>query len=212
MSICSLHSGNWYKNEIEQSQGSPTRRGKILGIISRIINKSSDKNHSSSVIQNQKDRQGNAMELFNKQSLSGEVEIPKNSGINLLEKDSVGKGVGGTGISGTYNTLRSSGYYGDLTTPTSEQSQLNGLSSQSDLSIDCKDLKNDLDSGINSSSLASSSRRNSLTSVTSISSEESVHLKLNPAEKDNSLQLEDEGKTKLAYPNKTRPKRKKIPF
>ncbi|WP_341820047.1 MULTISPECIES: hypothetical protein [unclassified Wolbachia] len=63
-----------------------------------------------------------------------------------------------------------------------------------------------LDSGINSSSLASSSRRNSLTSVTSISSEESVHLKLNPAEKDNSLQLEDEGKTKLAHPNKTRPK------
>lgn len=105
------------------------------------------------------------------------------------------------------------------------QSQLN---SQSDLSIDSKDLKNekpnitvnavevpsgantsklssssDLDSGINSSSLASSSRRNSLTSI---SPEESVHLKLNPAEEDNGLQLEDEGKIKLAHPNKTRPK------
>ncbi|WP_264330953.1 DUF350 domain-containing protein [Wolbachia endosymbiont (group B) of Erebia ligea] len=225
-----------FKNEIEQSQGSPTRRGKILGIISKLTNKSSNKNHSSSVIQNQKDRQGNAMELFNKQSLSGEVEIPKNSGINPLEKDSLAKGVSGTGISGTYNKFGSSIHCGDLTTPTSKQSQAKKeipqlqLNSQSDLSIDSKDLKNekpnitvnavevpsgantsklsssDLDSGINSSSLASSSRRNSLTSVTSISSEESVHLKLNPAEEDNSLQLEDEEKTKLAHPNKTRPK------
>lgn len=226
-----------FKNEIEQSQGSPTRRGKILGIISRIINKSSDKNHSSSVIQNQKDRQGNAMELFNKQSLSGEVEIPKNSGINPLEKDSLAKGVSGKGIPGIYNTLRSSGHYDASTILASKQSQerkkitQSQLNSQSDLSIDSKDLKSekpnitvnavevpsdentsklssssDLDSGINSSSLASSSRRNSLTSVTNISSEESVHLKLNPAEKDNSLQLEDEGKTKLAHPNKTRPK------
>lgn len=222
-------------NEEKSSQGSPTRRGKILGIISRITNKSSDKNHSSSVIQNQKDRQGNAMELFNKQSLSGEVEIPKNSGINPLEKDSLAKGVSGKGISGTYNTLRSSGRYDASTILTSKQSQarkeiaqsqLNGFSSQF-----CEDLENknpstaadpvevpsgantsklssssDLDSGINSSGLASSSRRSSLTSVTSISSEESVHLKLNPAEEDNGLQLEDEGKTKLAHPNKTRPK------
>lgn len=226
-----------FKNEIEQSQGSPTRRGKILGIISKLTNKSSNKNHSSSVIQNQKDRQGNAMELFNKQSLSGEVEIPKNSGINPLEKDSLAKGVSGTGISGTYNKFGSSIHCGDLTTPTSKQSQAKKeipqlqLNSQSDLSIDSKDLKNekpnitvnavevpsgantsklssgnDSDSGINSSGLASSSRRSSLTSVTSISSEESVHLKLNPAEEDNSLQLEDEGKTKLAHPNKTRPK------
>lgn len=224
-------------NEEKSSQGSPTRRGKILGIISRITNKSSDKNHSSSVIQNQKDRQGNAMELFNKQSLSGEVEIPKNSGINPLEKDSLAKGVSGKGISGTYNSLRSSGYHSASTFLTSKQSQerkeiaQSQLNSQSDLSIDSKDLKNekpnitvnavevpsgantsklssssDLDSGINSSSLASSSRRSSLTSVTSISSEESVHLKLNPAEEDNGLQLEDEGKTKLAHPNKTRPK------
>ncbi|WP_108784137.1 DUF350 domain-containing protein [Wolbachia endosymbiont of Bemisia tabaci] len=225
-----------FKNEIEQSQGSPTRRGKILGIISRIINKSSDKNHSSSVIQNQRDRQGNAMELFNKQSLSGEVEIPKNSGINPLEKDSLAKGVSGKGTPGIYNILRSSGHYNASTILTSKQSQerkkitQSQLNSQSDLSIDSKDLKSekpnitvnavevpsdentsklsssDLDSGINSSVLASSSRRSSLTSVTSISSEESIHLKLNPAEEDNGLQLEDEGKTKLAHPNKTRPK------
>lgn len=234
-------------NEEKSSQRSPTRRGKILGIISEITgitNKSSDKDHSSSTIQNQKslrsnqaNRQNNTMELFNKKSLSGEVEIPKNSGINPLEKDSLAKGVSGIGISGTYNSLRNSGYYGASAHPTSKQSQArkeiaqSQLNSQSDLSIDSKDLKNekpnitvnavevpsgantsklssssDLDSGINSSSLASSSRRNSLTSVTSISSEESVHLKLNPAEKDNSLQLEDEGKTKLAHPNKTRPK------
>ncbi|WP_265030905.1 DUF350 domain-containing protein [Wolbachia endosymbiont (group B) of Athalia cordata] len=229
-----------FKNEIEQSQGSPTRREKILEIIleiTGITNKSSDKNNSSSVIQNQKDRQGNAMELFNKQSLSGEVEIPKNSGINPLEKDSLAKGVSGIGISGTYNSLRSLDSYDASTILTSKQSQArkeiaqSQLNSQSDLSIDSKDLKNekpnitvnavevpsgantsklssssDLDSGINSSSLASSSRRKSLTSVTSISSEESVHLKLNPAEEDNSLQPEDEEETKLAHPTKTRPK------
>lgn len=234
-------------NEEKSSQRSPTIRGKILEIIleiTGITNKSSDKDHSSNTIQNQKslrsnqaNRQNNTMELFNKKSLSGEVEIPKNSGINPLEKDSLAKGVSGKGTPGKYNTLRNSGYYGASAHPTSKQSQArkeiaqSQLNSQSDLSIDSKDLKNekpnitvnavevpsgantsklssssDLDSGINSSSLASSSRRNSLTSVTSISSEESVHLKLNPAEKDNSLQLEDEGKTKLAHPNKTRPK------
>ncbi|WP_374699562.1 DUF350 domain-containing protein [Wolbachia endosymbiont (group A) of Limnophora tigrina] len=235
-------------NEEKSSQRSPTRRGKILEIIleiTGITNKSSDKDHSSSTIQNQKslrsnqaNRQNNTMELFNKQILSGEVEIPKNSGINPLEKDSLAKGVSGKGISGTYNSLRSLDSYDASTILTSKQSQArkkitqSQLNSQSDLSIDSKDLKNekpnitvnavevpsgantsklsssssDLDSRINSSSLASSSRRNSLTSVTSISSEESVHLKLNPAEEDNSLQLEDEGKTKLAHPNKTRPK------
>ncbi|WP_265022612.1 DUF350 domain-containing protein [Wolbachia endosymbiont (group B) of Ischnura elegans] len=233
-----------FKNEIEQSQGSPTRRGKTLKIISEITKKSNNKDHSSSTIQNQKslrsnqaNRQNNTMELFNKQILSGEVEIPKNSGINPLEKDSLAKGVSGKGTPGIYNSLRSSGRYDASTILTSKQSQArkkitqSQLNSQSDLSIDSKDLKNekpnitvnavevpsgantsklssssDLDSRINSSSLASSSRRNSLTSVTSISSEESVHLKLNPAEEDNSLQLEDEGKTKLAHPNKTRPK------
>ncbi|WGJ62755.1 DUF350 domain-containing protein [Wolbachia endosymbiont of Frankliniella intonsa] len=234
-------------NEEKSSQRSPTRREKILEIIleiTGITNKSSDKDHSSSTIQNQKslrsnqaNRQNNTMELFNKQILSGEVEIPKNSGINPLEKDSLAKGVSGKGISGTYNSLRSLDSYDASTILTSKQPQArkkitkSQLNSQSDLSIDSKDLKNekpnitvnavevpsgantsklssssDLDSRINSSSLASSSRRNSLTSVTSISSEESVHLKLNPAEEDNSLQLEDEGKTKLAHPNKTRPK------
>ncbi|MBR9983123.1 MAG: DUF350 domain-containing protein [Wolbachia endosymbiont of Homalodisca vitripennis] len=222
-------------NEEKSSQRSPTIRGKILKIISEITgitNKSSDKNYSSSVIQNQKDRQSNAMELFNKQSLSGEVEIPKNSGINPLEKDSLAKGVSGKGTPGTYNPLGSLDHYDTSTVLISKQpqarkeiaqSQLNGFSSQF-----CEDLENknpstaadsvevpsgantsklssssDLDSGINSSSLASSSRRNSLTSI---SPEESVHLKLNPAEEDNGLQLEDEGKIKLAHPNKTRPK------
>ncbi|MFP3026648.1 MAG: DUF350 domain-containing protein [Wolbachia sp.] len=231
-------------NEEKSSQRSPTIKGKTLKIISEITKKSNNKDHSSSTIQNQKslrsnqaNRQNNTMELFNKQSLSGEVEIPKNSGINPLEKDSLAKGVSGKGTPGIYNSLRSSGRYDASTILTSKQSQArkkitqSQLNSQSDLSIDSKDLKNekpnitvnavevpsgantsklssssDLDSGINSSSLASSSRRNSLTSVTSISSEESVHLKLNPAEEDNSLQLEDEGKTKLAHPNKTRPK------
>ena len=236
-----------FKNEIEQSQGSPTRRGKILGIIleiTGITNKSSDKNHSSSTIQNQKsrknnqtDRQDNAMGLFKKKSFPAEVPNSTSSDMTPQEEDSAGKGVSGTGISGTYNSLRSLDSYDASTILTSKQSQArkkitqSQLNSQSDLSIDSKDLKNekpnitvnavevpsgentsklssssDLDSRINSSSLASSSRRNSLTSVTSISSEESVHLKLNPAEEDNSLQLEDEGKTKLAHPNKTRPK------
>ncbi|MGX9891778.1 DUF350 domain-containing protein [Wolbachia endosymbiont of Protocalliphora sialia] len=231
-------------NEEKSSQRSPTIKGKTLKIISEITKKSNNKDHSSSTIQNQKslrsnqaNRQNNTMELFNKQSLSGEVEIPKNSGINPLEKDSLAKGVSGKGTPGKYNTLRNSGYYGASAHPTSKQSQArkeiaqSQLNSQSDLSIDSKDLKNekpnitvnavevpsgantsklssssDLDSGINLSGLASSSRRSSLTSVTSISSEESVHLKLNPAEEDNGLQLEDEGKTKLAHPNKTRPK------
>ncbi|WP_017532160.1 hypothetical protein [Wolbachia endosymbiont of Diaphorina citri] len=231
-------------NEIEQSQGSPTRRGKILKIISEIANKSSDKNHSSSTIQNQKshqtDRQDNAIGLFKKKNFPSEVVIAENSVVNALESDSLAKGVSGKGTPGIYNPLRSLDRYDASTILTSKQSQarkeiaqsqLNGFSSQSDLSIDSKDLKNekpnitvnavempsgantsqlssssDLDSGINSSGLTLSSRRRSLTSVTSISSEESVHLKLNPAEEDNSLQLEDEGKTKLAHPNKTRPK------
>jgi len=226
-----------FKNEIEQSQGSPTRRGKILGIIleiTGITNKSSDKNYSSSVIQNQKDRQSNAMKLFNKQSLSGKVEIPKNSVINPLEKDSLAKGVSGKGTPGIYNSLGSLDRYDHSIALISKQPQARKeiaqlqLNSQSDLSIDSKDLKNekpnitvnavevpsgantsklssgnDSDSGINSSGLALSSRRSSLTSI---SSEESVHLKLNPAEEDNGLQPEDEEKTKLAHPNKTRPK------
>ncbi|WP_343289271.1 hypothetical protein [Wolbachia endosymbiont of Encarsia formosa] len=172
------------------------------------------------------------MKLFNKQSLSGKVEIPKNSGINPLEKDSLSKGVSGKGTPGIYNSLGSLDHYDASTVLISKQpqarkeiaqSQLNGFSSQF-----CEDLENknpsttadpvevprgtntsklisdnNSDSGINSSGLALSSRRSSLTSI---SSEESVHLKLNPAEEDNSLQLEDEGKTKLAHPNKTRPK------
>ncbi|WP_425384264.1 DUF350 domain-containing protein [Wolbachia endosymbiont (group B) of Eupithecia inturbata] len=234
-------------NKEKSSQRSPTRRGKILGIIleiTGITNKSSDKNHSSSTIQNQKsrknnqtDRQDNAMGLFKKKSFPAEVPNSTSSDMTPQEEDSAGKGVSGIGISGTYNSLRSLDSYDASTILTSKQSQArkkitqSQLNSQSDLSIDSKDLKNekpnitvnavevpsgantsklssssDLDSRINSSSLASSSRRNSLTSVTSISSEESVHLKLNPAEEDNSLQLEDEGKTKLAHPNKTRPK------
>lgn len=231
-------------NEEKSSQKSPTIKGETLKIIleiTGITNKSSDKNHSSSTIQNQKslrsnqaNRQNNTMELFNKQSLSGEVEIPKNSGINPLEKDSLAKGVSGKGTPGIYNSLGSLDRYNHSIALISKQPQARKeiaqlqLNSQSDLSIDSKDLKNekpnitvnavevpsgantsklssssDLDSGINSSGLASSSRRSSLTSI---SSEESVHLKLNPAEEDNGLQLEDEGKTKLAHPNKTRPK------
>ncbi|MDX5495809.1 MAG: DUF350 domain-containing protein [Wolbachia endosymbiont of Nomada marshamella] len=208
-------------NEEKSSQRSPTIKAKILGIIleiTGITNKSSDKNYSSSTIQNQKgsrnnqtDRQGNVMKPFNKQSFSGEVPNSTSSDMTPQEEDSVDKGVGGTGISGTYNPLRSSGYYGALITPTSEQSQarkeipqsqLNGFSSQSDLSIDCKDLKNDSDSGINSSGLVSSSRRSSLTSVASNSSEESV----SSTEESNGLQPKDEGETKLAHLTKTRPK------
>ncbi|MFT4314463.1 MAG: DUF350 domain-containing protein [Wolbachia pipientis] len=231
-------------NEEKSSQRSPTIKEKILKIISEITgitNKSSDKNHSSSTIQNQKsrknnqtDRQDNAMGLFKKKSFPAEVPNSTSSDMTPQEEDSAGKGVSGIGTPGTYNLLRNSGYHSTSTFLKSKQSQArkkitqSQLSSQSDLSIDSKDLKNekpnitvnavevpsgantsklssssDLDSGINSSSLASSSRRNSLTSI---SSEESVHLKLNPAEENNGLQLEDEGKTKLAHPNKTRPK------
>ncbi|WP_265015075.1 hypothetical protein [Wolbachia endosymbiont (group B) of Camptogramma bilineatum] len=140
-----------FKNEIEQSQGSPTRRGKTLKIISEITKKSNNKDHSSITIQNQKslrsnqaNRQNNTMELFNKQILSGEVEIPKNSGINPLEKDSLAKGVSGKGTPGIYNSLRSSGRYDASTILTSKQSQArkkitqSQLNSQSDLSIDSK--------------------------------------------------------------------------
>lgn len=231
-------------NEEKSSQRSPTIKGKTLKIISEITKKSNNKDHSSSTIQNQKslrrnqaDRQNHTIGLFKKKNFPSEVVITENSGVSALERDSLAKGVSGKGTPGIYNPLRSSGRYDASTILTSKQSQerkeiaQSQLNSQSDLSIDSKDLKNekpnitvnavevpsgantsklssssDLDSGINSSSLASSSRRNSLTSVTSISSEESVHLKLNPAEEDNSLQLEDEGKTKLAHPNKTRPK------
>lgn len=225
-------------NEKKSSQRSPTIKGKILGIISGITNKSSDKNHSSSTIQNQKshqtDRQDNAMGLFKKKSFPSEVAVAESSDSSALDRYSLTKGVSGTGTPGTYNPLGSLDHYDASTVLISKQPQArkeiaqSQLNSQSDLSIDSKDLKNekpnitvnavevpsgantsklssssDLDSGINSSSLASSSRRNSLTSI---SPEESVHLKLNPAEEDNGLQLEDEGKIKLAHPNKTRPK------
>lgn len=206
-------------NEEKSSQRSPTIKGKTLKIISEITKKSNNKDHSSSTIQNQKslrrnqaDRQNNTIGLFKKKNFPSEVVIAENSGVSALERDSLAKGVSGKGTPGIYNPLRSSGRYDASTILTSKQSQArkeiaqSQLNSQSDLSIDCKDSKNDSDSGINSSGLVSSSRRSSLTSVTSTSSGKSVHLKLNPTEEDNSLQLEDEGKTKLAHPNKTRPK------
>ncbi|WP_353288041.1 DUF350 domain-containing protein [Wolbachia endosymbiont (group B) of Gerris lacustris] len=226
-------------NEKKSSQRSPTIKGKILGIISGITNKSSDKNHSSSTIQNQKshqtDRQDNAMGLFKKKSFPSEVAVAESSDSSALDRYSLTKGVSGTGTPGTYNPLGSLDNYDASTVLISTQpqarkeiaqSQLNGFSRQF-----CEDLENknpsttadpvevprgtntsklssssDLDSGINSSGLASSSRRSNLTSVTSISSEESVYLKSNSAEEDNDLQPKDEGKTKLAHPNKTRPK------
>lgn len=74
-------------NEEKSSQRSPTRRGKILGIIleiTGITNKSSDKDHSSSTIQNQKslrsnqaNRQNNTMELFNKKVFLVKLKFPK---------------------------------------------------------------------------------------------------------------------------------------
>lgn len=174
------------------------------------------------------------MGLFKKKSFPSEVAVAESSDSSALDRYSLTKGVSGTGTPGTYNPLGSLDHYDASTVLISKQPQArkeiaqSQLNSQSDLSIDSKDLKNekpnitvnavevpsgantsklssssDLDSGINSSSLASSSRRNSLTSI---SPEESVHLKLNPAEEDNGLQLEDEGKIKLAHPNKTRPK------
>ncbi|CCE77717.1 MULTISPECIES: DUF350 domain-containing protein [Wolbachia] len=223
-------------NEKKSSQRSPTIKGEILGIISGITNKSSDKNHSSSTIQNQKshqtDRQDNAMGLFKKKSFPSEVAVAESSDSSALDRYSLTKGVSGTGTPGTYNPLGSLDHYDASTVLISKQpqarkeiaqSQLNGFSSQF-----CEDLENknpsttadpvevprdtntsklisdnNSDSGINSSGLALSSRRSSLTSI---SSEESVHLKLNPAEEDNGLQPEDEEKTKLAHPNKTRPK------
>ncbi|WP_375604022.1 DUF350 domain-containing protein [Wolbachia endosymbiont of Anurida maritima] len=80
----------------------------------------------------------NAMEPFNEQSLSGKVEIPKNSGINPLERGSLAKGVSGTGTPGTYKILRSSGHNSASAFPTLEQSQLNGSFSQP-----CEDLENE---------------------------------------------------------------------
>ncbi|WP_395461188.1 DUF350 domain-containing protein [Wolbachia endosymbiont (group B) of Ablattaria laevigata] len=168
-------------NEEKSSQRSPTRRGKILGIIleiTGITNKSSDKNHSSSTIQNQKsrknnqtDRQDNAMGLFKKKSFPAEVPNSTSSDMTPQEEDSAGKGVSGIGISGTYNSLRSLDSYDASTVPTlkqsqakkeSAQSQLNGFSSQF-----CEDLENknpsttadpvEVPRGTNTSKLSSSS-------------------------------------------------------
>ncbi len=172
------------------------------------------------------------MGLFKKKSFPSEVAVAESSDSSALDRYSLTKGVSGTGTPGTYNPLGSLDHYDASTVLISKQpqarkeiaqSQLNGFSSQF-----CEDLENknpsttadpvevprdtntsklisdnNSDSGINSSGLALSSRRSSLTSI---SSEESVHLKLNPAEEDNGLQPEDEEKTKLAHPNKTRPK------
>ncbi len=183
----------------------------------------------------QTDRRVNDMRLFKNKSFSNEVACAESSGSSALERGSLAKGVSGKGIPGTYNTLRNSGYYGASTVPTSEQSQARKEIAQSQLngsfSQSCEDLKNkdpsttadavevlsvantsklsssnDSDSEINSPGLVSSSRRSSLTSVTSNSSEESVSTTLSSTEESNGLQPKDEGETKLAHLTKTRPK------
>ncbi|GFQ82675.1 uncharacterized protein TNCT_725011 [Trichonephila clavata] len=134
-----------FNNEREQSQGSPTRRGKILEIISGITKRSNNKDHPSSTIQNQNgrrnnqiDRQDNATRLFKNKSFSSEVAIAASSGSSALERDSLAKGVSGKGTPGTYKILRSSGHNSASAFPTLEQSQLNGSFSQS-----CEDLENE---------------------------------------------------------------------
>ncbi|WP_338481840.1 hypothetical protein [Wolbachia endosymbiont (group A) of Nomada hirtipes] len=72
---------------------------------------------------------------------------------------------------------------------------------------------NDSDSGIDSPGLSEknsispiNNRKNSLTSIASTSSEESLNSTLSSVEEDNGLQPEDEGETKLAHLTKTRSK------
>ncbi|GFR32014.1 uncharacterized protein TNCT_301951 [Trichonephila clavata] len=66
-----------FNNKIEQSQRSPTRRGKILEIISGIIKRSSNKDHFSSTIQNQNDRENSQIS-----SIEGSNDNETDSGIN----------------------------------------------------------------------------------------------------------------------------------
>ncbi|MDX5462126.1 MAG: DUF350 domain-containing protein [Wolbachia endosymbiont of Tetragnatha montana] len=225
-----------FNNEREQSQGSPTRRGEILEIISGITKRSNNKDHPSSTIQNQNgrrnnqiDRQDNATGLFKNKSSSSEVAISTSSDMTPQEEDSVDKGVSGKGTPGTYKILRSSGHNSASAFPTLEQSQLNGSFSQS-----CEDLENedpsttadavempsdantsklsggnDSDSGIDSprkseesSRSPVSSRRSSLTLVTSTSSEESLNSTLSSTEEDSNSYKEETEQSEQAVKQK----------
>ncbi|MFP3033476.1 MAG: hypothetical protein ACEY3M_21055, partial [Wolbachia sp.] len=66
-----------FNNEIEQSQGLKTQRGKILEIISGIIKRSSNKDHFSSTIQNQNDRENSQIS-----SIERSNDNETDSGIN----------------------------------------------------------------------------------------------------------------------------------
>lgn len=66
-----------FNNEIEQSQGLKTQRGKILEIISGITKKSSNKDHFSSTIQNQNDRENSQIS-----SIERSNDNETDSGIN----------------------------------------------------------------------------------------------------------------------------------
>ncbi|NEV49755.1 hypothetical protein EUZ93_04730 [Wolbachia pipientis] len=177
-------------NEIEQLQKSPTRRAQILQIISGIIKRSSSVSSIPSAVEENIEDQ---MQLKHIEEQNNTQEIP----LNVAEKKSGDKKI----LSNSDVTEEVLKKYSKVVEEI-EEKQTSKLSSGSDL-----------DSGIelprtNEESLESpvSSRRSSLTLVTSTSSEESLNSTLNSVEEDNGLQPEDEGETKLAHLTKTRAK------
>ncbi|MFP3023850.1 MAG: hypothetical protein ACEY3K_13585, partial [Wolbachia sp.] len=75
-----------FNNEIEQSQRPQTVRGKIVRIISEITKKSSNKDHSSSTIQNQNDRRNSQNSSFSVETSKLSNDNGSDSGIDSPRK------------------------------------------------------------------------------------------------------------------------------
>lgn len=137
-----------FNNERNQSQRPQTIRGKIVGIILGITNRSSDR---YSKIEEQ------PINSIKEEIPVSSTEMTENNVESLMTQDQT-------------------------------QQKLESLTKE-------EVCASDSDSGINSPGLASSSRRSSLTLVTSTSSEESVNLTLNPVEEKKDPQTENEKET-----------------
>jgi hypothetical protein len=178
-------------NEREQLQRSPTRRGKILEIISGITKRSSSVSSIPNAVEENIEDQ---MQLGHIEEQNNTQETP----LNVAEKKS-----GDTKI------------LGQLDIPKEVSRKYSKVMEQLKKNIKTPKLGNGSgsDSGINSPGLSEknsispiNSRKNSLTSIASTSSEESLNSTLSSVEEDNGLQPEGGEKTELLESNLESPK------
>ncbi|WP_353288360.1 hypothetical protein [Wolbachia endosymbiont (group A) of Tromatobia lineatoria] len=178
-------------NEREQLQRSPTRRGKILEIISGITKRSSSVSSIPNAVEENIEDQ---MQLGHIEEQNNTQETP----LNVAEKKS-----GDTKI------------LGQLDIPKEVSRKYSKVMEQLKKNIKTPKLGNGSgsDSGINSPGLSEknsispiNSRKNSLTSIAITSSEESLNSTLSSVEEDNGLQPEGGEKTELLESNLESPK------